>query len=207
MNAPRRQQIDWQEVRQSLARAAAALEATQNLSPEQAQAVLERRARVLARVPQAEVQLDEVTEVVTFALADERYGLPARYVREVVRVTDFTPVPRAPAYLAAVINLRGEIVPVFDLGQFFGLPPRGLTDASRVVVVGQERGEFGILVDAAHEVVTVRAEAIQEPPAHIQGGSRRCLQGVLSDGLILFDGAALLQDARLVIDQGDEAGT
>jgi purine-binding chemotaxis protein CheW len=206
MNAPRRRQIDWHEVRNNLAQATAALTATQALSPEQARSVLEQRARMLARVPPAEVAQDEVIEVVTFALADERYGLPARYVREVVRVTDFTPVPRAPSLLTAVINLRGEILPIFDLGQLFGIQQRGPTDASRVIIVGEQQAEFGVHADAAYEVLTVRTEAVQEPPATIPGSSRRILHGVLSDGLILFDGAVLLRDARLAIDQGDEVG-
>ena len=206
MNAPRKRPIDWQEVRENLARSTAALATAQALSPEQARAVLEQRARKLARVPPAEVAQDEVIEVVTFALADERYGLPARYTREVVRATEFTPVPRAPSLLTAVINLRGEILPIFDLGQLFGIQQRGLTDSSRVIIVGEQQAEFGVLADAAHEVMAVRTEAVQEPPATIPAGSRRCLRGVLSDGLILFDGSALLRDARLAIDQGDETG-
>src|SRR5262245_46166269 len=97
-------QIDWQQVRRRLARAVAATEEASRLSPERARAVMEERARALARVPPAAARAADVLEVVIFALADELYAIETRHVREVSRLTDATPVPGAPDFLLGVLN-------------------------------------------------------------------------------------------------------
>ncbi|MEI6245610.1 MAG: chemotaxis protein CheW, partial [Acidobacteriota bacterium] len=51
----------------------------------------------------------------TFVLVDEEYAFPVGHVREIVRITDITVVPRMPAHVRGVINLRGKVVPVMDL--------------------------------------------------------------------------------------------
>ena len=106
---------------------------------------MEERARRLAR-PAAEVRgSGDTLEIVVFGLASERYAVENRYVREVVRLADLAPVPGAPEFMAGVTNLRGEILAVVDLRRFFGVPARGITDTSRVVVLGADEAEFGVL--------------------------------------------------------------
>ena len=85
-------------------------------------------------------------------------------------------------------------------------PARGLTDLARVLVLGADRPEFGVLADAAHEVTTLRVDEVHEPPDSATGVGREYLRGVTKDALIVLDGAALLRDGRLFIDQGEEAG-
>jgi purine-binding chemotaxis protein CheW len=209
MNAVRRTPrggIDWQDVRARLARATAATEEALRLSPERAKAVLEERARALARAPAQAPAAGAVLEVATFTLASERYGLATAHVREVVRLTDYTPVPGAPAFLAGVVNLRGDILAVFDLRPFLGVAGGGVTGLSRAIVLGGARAEFGVLADAVHEVTTVPAVELLEPPASVTGAGREYLRGVTPDALIVLDGAVLLRDARLFIDQQEEAG-
>ena len=107
-----------------LARAAEAPPEVVRLSPEKAKAVLDERARALARVPPAAAEASQILEIATFALANENYGVETRYVREVVRLSDYTPLPGAPAFLVGVLNLRGEILALIDLRTFFGVPAR-----------------------------------------------------------------------------------
>src|SRR5947209_17100846 len=102
--------IDWKQLRERLARAAQATEESVRLSPERARAVMEERARTLARIPPRAPHATEVLEVVTFGLADERYAVETRHVREVVRPAEFTPVPGAPDFLVGLVNLRGDIL-------------------------------------------------------------------------------------------------
>ena len=67
----------------------------------------------------------EATEhLATFFLAGEEYGVDVRLVQEIIRVTEITPVPRAPEFIKGVINLRGRIIPVVDLKRKLG-PGRG----------------------------------------------------------------------------------
>ena len=204
---PSGKKIDWEEVRRRLARAAEATGESLRLSPQRAKAILDERARALARVPPAPPKASEVLEIATFALANEHYGVETRFVREVVRLADFTPLPGAPPFLVGVLNLRGEILALIDLRTFFGVPARGLTDLARVLVLGDERPEFGVLADAAHEVTTLRVDEVHEPPDSAAGVGREYLRGVTKDALIVLDGAALLRDGRLFIDQGEEGAS
>ncbi len=189
--------IDWAEVHRRLARTTAADGA---LTPEQARAVLDERARALARVPERPPALGDILEVVCFTLANERYALETRYVREVVTRVVVARVPGAPDFLAGVINLRGEIVAIMDLRPLFHLPATASAEAGRVLVLGGERLEFGILADAVEEVTTLRADAILEPPGAVTGPSRPLLRGVTAEARVVLDGAALLGDPRLFID-------
>jgi purine-binding chemotaxis protein CheW len=202
-----RRQTDWREFHERLARAQQALAEAERTAPERARVILQDRARALARAPAPAPQAGEVLDVVVFILAGESYAVEAAYVREAVRLTDYTPVPGVPDFLVGVINLRGEIVAVIDLRKFFGMAARGVTDLSRVLVLGAGRAEFGILADAAHEVMALRKEAILEPPASLTGAGREYLRGVTEDALIVLDGATLLQDGRLFIDQKAEQET
>jgi purine-binding chemotaxis protein CheW len=194
--------IDWQQVRERLARAREATAASARLSPERARAVMEERARELARVPARPPQADEVLQVVVFALGGERYALETRHVREVVRFTDLTPVPGAPDFMAGLLNLRGDILAVFDLRRSFAIADQERTERSRVIVLGGDRAEFGVLADAVHEVIVLRIDEVYEAPA--AGAARDYLRGVTAGGLLVLDGAVLLNDRRLFIDEADE---
>ena len=83
--------------------------------------LLDRRARQLARVPDAPPRAGEVLELVGFVLAGARYGIESRFVREVARLTRFTPVPGTPAFVLGITNLRGEILALFDLRHLLGV--------------------------------------------------------------------------------------
>jgi purine-binding chemotaxis protein CheW len=199
---PRVKVTDWKAARQRLDKAIAATEGATRLSPAKARAVMDERALALARVPQQEAA-GGLLELVVFALGSERYAIETRHVREVVRFTDFTPLPGAPDFLVGITNLRGHILAVVDLRKFFGVAVRGLTDLSRVIVLGEERSEFGVLADSASEVVTLRLEDVSVSPDSVAGVAREYLRGVTSD-LMVLDGTVLLQDSRLFIDQGEE---
>jgi purine-binding chemotaxis protein CheW len=197
--------IDWQQLHDRLRRARQATEEALRLSPERARAVMEERARDLARVAPRAPLAAEVLEVVTFGLANERYAVETRHVREVVRFADFTPVPGAPDFLVGLINLRGEVLAVFDLRRSFGVAASAPTDLARVIVLGNERAECGVLADAVHEVTVLRIDEVHEPPGSVAGAGRDYLRGVTAGALIVLDGAALLGDDRLFIDQPEES--
>ncbi|HMC66010.1 MAG TPA: chemotaxis protein CheW [Gemmataceae bacterium] len=193
--------INWDELRQRLARTIAAMEDAVRLSPEQAKAVLDERARVLARAPVQAPDAARVLEVAKFTLANEQYALETRFISRVVRLIEHTPVPGAPDFLVGLINLQGDILAVFDLRKFFGLEARGITDLSMVFVLGGDRAEFGVLVDAAKEVMTLEIDEVLEPPGSVTGAAREYLRGVTKDALMVLDGAAILKDPHLFIEE------
>jgi purine-binding chemotaxis protein CheW len=200
--------IDWGVIHARLEGLERAARGAFEPSPEQAHALLEARAQALARVPVAPPDASAVLTVVTFALGDEPYAIETRYMRRVVRIDDVavTPIPGTPDVLTGVINMEGEILPVFDLARLFGLARGTRTELARILVLGEDRDELGLLADVAHEVRPLRIDAILEPPCSLEGIGRTTLRGVTADALIVLDGAALLRDPRLVIDQVEEAG-
>ena len=91
--------------------------------PEDAQRILEARARRLAQPPDAPIA-GEMLELVILALGTERLGVDVRHVQEIQPLGELTPVPGVAAFWAGLINLRGRLYPVLDLRRYLGLPPR-----------------------------------------------------------------------------------
>ncbi len=106
--------------------------------------------------------------LVTFRLGGERYALDIHRVREVVECGAITRVPRAPAALRGVINLRGSVVPVVDLAVKVGLPPTPLARRTCVVVVelgdGEEAAAVGVLADQVDRVLELPAADVEPAP-------------------------------------------
>ena len=163
--------------------------------------VLEERARQLARVPEEPARAGEVLELVGFVLAGERYAIESRFVREVARLTRFTPVPGTPDFVLGITNLRGEILALFDLRHLLGIVTEGVTDLGRIVVLGEHRREFGLLADAASEILYLSGASLAQTATP---WARAYLRGVGPDGLVVLSGVALLNDPRLTIDAGAE---
>ena len=91
-----------------------------------------------------------------FALGRENFGVDVNLVREIVRVPPFiTRVPNAPMYIRGVMNLRGTIVPVFDMQLKIGMPHNPLTEDARIIVIEVNEVQFGIIVNSVREVRTI----------------------------------------------------
>lgn len=103
-------------------------------------------------------------QLVTFALAGEEFGVPIAVVKEIVRVPDITRIPRTPAFVEGVANLRGSILPVVNLRTRFGLPDEERTDDNRVVVIEVGGRLTGLVVDQVSEVMSIAGDAIEPVP-------------------------------------------
>ena len=190
--------VDWAAVRRRLQEAEQAMSLSDTLSAERAREVLERRARDLAQVPPAAERTGESISVLCFRLAQERYALESRYVYEVFRLSALTALPHAPAFLLGITNLRGEIYPLIDLRRLFGVPVQGVSDLSRVVLIGAAHPELGLLADEAQAVITVHEPELLEPPETVAGIGREFLRGVTEDALIVLDCERVLRNEALV---------
>lgn len=186
----------WSAVRERMARALRSM--GEAASPERALQILDERARVLAEPPPAEHSTVETIDVIRFGLAHERYAVEARFVREVLRMRAFTPVPGAAAFVLGVSNIHGELLPLFDLQHFFNLSPKDVTDLSRIIVMGEERAEFGVLADEVYPVSAVPLQAISAA-SKVQLGLRAYVRGVTKEALIVLDGHALLKGRDLYL--------
>jgi len=110
----------------------------------------------------------QTAKYLSFQLAGEEYGCPVLAVQEIIQWTDVTRVPRLPAFVQGVINLRGKVIPVLNLRQRFGLAAQEATPRTCIVVlqIEQEHGRLlcGAVVDAVTEVVDIATDRIEKPP-------------------------------------------
>jgi purine-binding chemotaxis protein CheW len=107
--------------------------------------------------------------LVTFRLLGEEFGLPILDVREIIRMTDITPVPQAPSFVEGVINLRGQIIPIVDLRKRFGIDPKELNEQTRIVVAELGATVIGLIVDAVSEVLRIPVDTVSPPPGLVAG--------------------------------------
>jgi len=123
----------------------------------------------------------------TFMLGDLHFGIETRQVQEVLRSTELTRVPLAPGSIRGLMNLRGQIVTVVDLGARLGLPGRATAVPSVHVVVMADGAAVSLLVDAVGDVVDVTRAGFELPPDTLEGWVRELIVGVhkLEDRLLL----------------------
>lgn len=165
--------------------------------PERVQAILEKRARKIAR-PVVTGDEEVPVEVLKFRLAYQEYAFSMEYIREVVLTGEITPVPGTPKYIAGICAIRGEIISLVDLREFFEIRGKGLTDLNRVIVITDRTITFGILADFITGIGMIQKEMLSPiRPGQTQIGEHYIL-GAVND-LIVLDVVALLRDPAMVV--------
>ena len=135
--------------------------------------------------------------LVVFRLGQEAYSLRLMEVREIIMVTNITPVPRAPSFIEGVLNLRGEVMPVIDLRERFGLPRQKATSLSRIVITPIGGVSTGLVVDSVEEVKSVDLRRLEEPPKVTSVGANAFIEKVArTEDAVVF----LLNVQRLLTD-------
>jgi purine-binding chemotaxis protein CheW len=130
-----------------------------------------------------------------FRLGEQTYGISIQDIREIIRMQRPTRVPRAPAFLAGVISLRGAIVPVLDLRLRLGLPAAPFGHPARILVVAREPHLYGLAVEAVEAVVDIDPAQVEAPPPglaqdHVRGVGRvdgRMLVMLELDAILAFE--------------------
>lgn len=140
-----------------------------------------------ARVPE---EIPE--EFLAFALSGETYAVPIAAVREILKVPVLTEVPRSEPQLVGLMNVRGEMLPVFDVKTRLGLAdkppavrgPHDLPRGARVVIVKDALGDAGVLVDAVEGVARLALSRLEQAPN--LGVERDCIAGLGKKGDALY---------------------
>jgi len=148
--------------------------------PEEAEPVRAHSVSFFTAPAREERKAAEATEhLATFFLSAEEYGVDVRLVQEIIRVSEITQVPRAPAFVKGVINLRGRIVPVVDLKRKLGLGEvEEAARPSRIVVVKLKDRLIGLLVDGASQVLKVPVATIEAAPEEVVAIDTNYIRGV-----------------------------
>lgn len=121
----------------------------------------------------------ETLQFIVISVGEEQYGIDIRYIDNIVRMQHITRVPKVPAYLKGVINLRGEVLPVMSIRLRMGLDADEITRASRIIILRSEQeGNVGVIVDEVKEVVTLPVNEIEKVSREAKDGKPVFISGI-----------------------------
>jgi len=118
-------------------------------------------------------------EFSTFYVGGALCGINILSIQEINKHFDITKVPQASDYIKGILNLRGRIVTIIDLGKKLGLDPVNTAKENRNIIVNSEDEHIGLLVDAISDVVIASSDDIEPAPSNIGGVKGKYFQGVL----------------------------
>ena len=148
--------------------------------------------------PQVKNQSTAKTQLVVFKLGDEEYALPIACVQEIIRYTEPRSVASKDRFVRGVINLRGNIVPIYDLKERLGLPAFD-ADNAKLVIIELATGVAGAIVDEVTEVLTTEIGDFEDVPA----ADHDAISGVVK----LDQRLLVLLDPENVVPRGDGDGS
>jgi purine-binding chemotaxis protein CheW len=156
--------------------------------------------------PPVMLNAPDIQQYLTFLLSGEMYAVGILNVKEIIEYGQLTEIPMMPAFIRGVINLRGAVVPVIDLGARLGLPVTRIGRRTCVVIVDVHRHDddgvqtMGVLVDAVHEVFDLPANDMEPVPrlgTRIDPGLIRSMVRVRGRTTPELDLGAILEQQQL----------
>lgn len=118
-------------------------------------------------------------QLVIFELASEYYGIDIALVESIIKIQTITQLPKSPAYVRGVTNLRGSVLPVIDLRTRFAINSSEDTKQTRIIIVTMGVIKVGVVVDGVSEVLRVSDELIEPLPPMISSVNSAFLKGIV----------------------------
>lgn len=118
-------------------------------------------------------------EFVAFRVGEQELCVDILVVREIRGWSEATPLPHAPNYVRGVINLRGVVLPIIDLGCRLGLAATRAGERHVIIVTQIGAQQVGLLVDGVSDILTVADDRLQPTPEIAAGASRAFVRGLL----------------------------
>lgn len=137
-------------------------------------------------------------ELATFYVGEAQCGIDILKIQEINKQTEVTGVPQAPDYVVGVLNLRGRIVTVIDLGLKTGLSPITRDKDNRNIIVDSMGEHIGLLVDRISDVMSADPADVEPPPANLGG-----IQGSFFEGVVKTEAGLIgVLDIERVLNEG-----
>lgn len=122
------------------------------------------------------------TQYIKIKMGDEMFGIDIKYIDNIVRMQSITRVPKVPAYIKGVINLRGEVIPVFNLRLKMGMQEVEETKKFRIIIIKMDGSYVGLIVDEVREVITLQNDLVEKVYRDPNEPTQNFLLGVGKDG-------------------------
>ncbi len=163
--------------------------------------ILQERALKFARetAQQPDAKDGQTTCIIGFRLAYENYGIDASFVREVLSLRAFTPLPGLPPFILGITNIRGQIRSIVDLKILFDLSQKGLPDNNKLLLIHNREMEFGILADEITGTSEEILEDIHPTISTLSPIQASYIQGITKNRMIILNANKLLSDSQLLI--------
>ena len=137
-------------------------------------------------------------QVVIFKIGKEEYGIDIMKVVEIVLHQEIRQVPDTPHYIEGIINLRGEIHPIYNLRTRFKMTDKVADEQTKIIVIRTVERNIGFIVDNVSEILSISDEDIQDAPSIVNTtGGDKYIQGVAKQGnrmIVLLDVDRLVSD-------------
>jgi len=170
-------------------------------------AILEKRAKKLAQLPENEKDADDIFHALTFIIGEEHYAVDIKRVREVHPLNRLSRVPCTPDFVIGAVNIRGHIYSVIDIVRFMGLSGSQMPESVYILLVQgnisheKEPLETCIIAHNVPQVIRIALKDIQPPSTTISGDAQIFVRGVLDDMTIILDLERILDDPKLIVDE------
>lgn len=151
--------------------------------------VLRQRAEQLARRAPDLVMAEAA--VLEFSIGAQRCLLELEWVREVRALGELLPIPLSGPSLVGLVQLRGRMLPVFELAELLGIPA-ATAPATRLLVIGRDAAAAGLAVSEVHGLVRACAADAEQRSAPLEGMRPGPVRGVTREGHLFLDGDRLL---------------
>jgi purine-binding chemotaxis protein CheW len=134
----------------------------------------------------AEVKHGDHSEFVSFTVAGQAFCLKITQIREIRRWSPVTVLPHAPDDVLGVMNLRGAVIPIYDLSARFGLEQTEASERNVVIVVAVHDKPVGLLAESVSEIISINPDDVQETPPVDSRNTMEFIQGIIShdDGMV-----------------------
>ncbi len=124
-----------------------------------------------------EVQ-DDLYQLVSFKLAEEEYAFKITDIQEVIHVQAIRGIPQMPEFILGVINLRGNVISVFDLRKKLHLPAKEFDDKTKIVVTKVDDTIISLVVDEIMENITLTQSQVEPAPNVKMKINKECIAGL-----------------------------
>lgn len=137
------------------------------------------------------------TKQVIFTLGEEEYGLDIKLVNAIEKYTNIVRIPNAPSYIRGIINLRGDVIPVFSLRKKFGLEDKNMDENTKLIITRSNNLLIAYEVDSVKEIIEIPSENISDTPVLIKSSSTayiQCVANVENRMILLLNHDGLLSE-------------
>lgn len=163
--------------------------------------VLKERALRLQAEEDRPHQKGTVIQGLQFRLFNETYAIDTSFIIEVIITEEITPLPCTPKFVLGIINFRGKILSIIDIGTFFSLPIHSVSTHNTIIVLKHQNMEFGLICEQVLDPMEIELHSLQKEVSTITQIPNNYLLGITNKQTIVLNIKQLLEDNNIIVNE------